>query len=276
MDSNAQNITRFPADLTAVKAKQRDAWSAGDYARIGVTLQWTGEILAEAMDLAAGQTVLDVAAGNGNATLAAARRFCKVVSSDYVEHLLKQSEKRAIADGLPVEYRIADAEHLPFADHQFDNVISTFGVMFTPNADRAAAELIRVCRPGGRIGLSNWTPDGFIGRLFRIISGYIAPPPGVASPTLWGTHKFLDARFGHCAAVEVKKHAFCFRFQSPRHWLDLFRKYYGPLNKAFDALDTEKCESLETDILELIAAHNTSVDGTMRVPSEYLQVVITR
>lgn len=274
--STVESIPNEP-DYAAIKTKQRGAWGAGDYGRVGVLLQITGEQLAEAMDLRAGASVLDVAAGNGNATLAAARRFCNVVSTDYVESLLEQSRKRVEAEGLSVEHRQADAEDLPFEDNSFDNVMSTFGVMFTPNQARSASEMIRVCKPGGRIGMANWTPAGFIGRLFKTIGQYVAPPPGVRSPGLWGTEEFLAENFGpYTANIDTKSHMYCFRFRSPQHWLDLFATYYGPLLKAFDSLDETKARALSDDVLALIAELNTAEDGTMVVPSEYLEVVVTR
>ena len=263
-------------DYSAIKAKQQQTWGSGDYGRIGVTLQKTGEDLAEAMDLRSGQTVLDVAAGNGNATLAAARRFCKVVSTDYVDTLLQQSEQRANAEGLVIDYQLADAEELPFEGNKFDHVVSTFGVMFAPNQTAAAAELLRVCRAGGKIGLANWTPDGFIGQLFRIIGQYIPPPNGVQSPALWGTSTFLDHHFASAQHISIHNRQFHFRYQSADHWLDLFRTYYGPVHKAFAALDSSKAEGLADEIHGLIKANNVSQDQTMVVPSDYLEIVITK
>ncbi|MCE8040390.1 class I SAM-dependent methyltransferase [Halomonas sp. MCCC 1A11062] len=264
-------------DYAAIKAKQQAVWGAGDYSRIGVTLQIVGEQLCEAMDLRAGQSVLDVAGGNGNASLAAARRFCKVVSTDYVEALLAKSAKRAEAEGLAIDYRTADAESLPFADASFDNVVSTYGVMFTPNQGQAAAELLRVCRPGGKIGLANWTPASFIGQLFKTIGRYVAPPTGVNSPAAWGTREFLETHFGpHVQKIEAQPRYFTFRYQSPTHWLDVFSTYYGPTLKAFESLDSEARQALRSEVLALIEAHNRATDGTMVVPSEYLEVVITR
>ena len=264
-------------DYTVIKAKQQATWGAGDYGRIGVTLQITGEQLCEAMDLRAGSTVLDVAGGNGNASLAAARRFCKVVSTDYVPALLDQSATRAIAEGLTIEYQQADAENLPFTDQSFDNVVSTFGVMFTPNQTQAAAELLRVCKPGGKIGLANWTPNGFIGQLFKTIGQYIPPPSGVHSPAAWGTKAFLNTHFGAFAKeIEINERWFVFRYQSPQHWLDVFATYYGPTLKAFETLDEVKRQALQDDILNLINTFNRAQDGTMVVPSSYAEVVITR
>lgn len=268
--------TQPAVDLTAVKTKQQAAWAAGDYAVIGSTLQIVGESLCEALDLRGGERVLDVAAGNGNATLAAARRWCDVLSTDYVDTLLERGKARASADGLAVQFRKADAEALPFQDGEFDAVVSTYGVMFTPNQEKAAVELARVCRKGGRIGLANWTPSGFIGELFKVIGRYIPPAPGVKSPSLWGTEERLRELFGdRIAKLQVSRLNFNFRYRSPKHWLEVFRTYYGPMNKAFGALDAKLQESLEADLIALVQRFNTATDGTMVVPSEYLEVVIT-
>src|SRR5690349_21709502 len=225
-------------DLAAVKTRQHGAWSSGDYAVVGTTLQIVGEELCETLDLRAGQRVLDVAAGNGNATLAAARRWCNVVSTDYVGALLERGRQRATADGLSVEFREADAEALPFGDNEFDAVLSTYGVMFTPNQDRAAAELIRVCKRGGKIGMANWTPEGFIGQLFKTLGKYLPPPAGAKSPALWGTETRLKEMFGASSStIRAERRNFVFRYRSPEHFLDVFKSYYGPMLKAFAALD---------------------------------------
>ena len=264
-------------DFETLKARQRGAWSSGDYAVVGTTLQIVGEELCEMLDLRSGQKVLDVAAGNGNASLAAARRFCEVVSTDYVPALLARGRQRADADGLEIEFREADAEALPFADASFDAVVSTFGVMFTPNQERAAAELARVCKPGGAIGLANWTPEGFIGQLFKTIGKYAPPAPGARSPALWGTRTRLEELFGTRAiAIEAVQRNFVFRYRSPEHWLQTFKTYYGPVLKTFAALDAAGQEALQADIIELIARFDRSVDHTMVVPSEYLEVAIRR
>ena len=264
-------------DYEAIKAKQRATWGSGDYGRVGVTVQITGELLCEAMDLRAGDSVLDVAGGNGNVSLAAARRFCKVVSTDFVQTLLDQSRARAEAEGLAIDYQLADAENLPFPDASFDHVVSTFGVMFTPNQARAAAELLRVCRPGGSIGLVNWTPVSFIGQLFKTIGRYLPPPAGVNSPAAWGTEAFLTTHFGDkVRAIDVTRREFNFRYQSPQHWLDVFTTFYGPTLRAFQALDEAHRQSLREDIVALIAAHNRAGNGGMVVPSEYLEIVISR
>ncbi len=264
-------------DFEALKTRQHGAWSSGDYAVVGTTLQIVGEELCETLDLRAGQRVLDVAAGNGNATLAAARRWCNVVSTDYVGALLERGRQRATADGLSVEFREADAEALPFADGAFDAVLSTFGVMFTPNQDRAASELIRVCKHGGKIGMANWTPEGFIGQLFKTLGKYLPPPAGAKSPALWGTQARLDEMFGAAAKdIRAERRNFVFRYKSAEHFLDIFRTYYGPVLKAFGALDAANQDALKRDMLALIGTLNRSSDSTMVLPSEYLEIVITR
>ena len=264
-------------DLAAVKQRQHGAWSSGDYAVVGTTLQIVGEQLCEALDLRAGSKVLDVAAGNGNATLAAARRWCDVTSTDYVPALLKRGRERAAADHLMVEFREADAEALPFADGSYDVVVSTFGVMFTPDQDKAAAELARVCKSGGKIGLANWTPQGFIGQLFKTIGGHVAPPAGVKSPALWGTPARLKEMFGDQASeITAEPRMFVFRYRSPEHWLEIFKSYYGPMLKAFAVLDESGQAALRRDLITLLGEFNRADDGTIVVHSEYLEAVITK
>jgi ubiquinone/menaquinone biosynthesis C-methylase UbiE len=265
------------ADLKAIKSRQQAAWSSGDYAVIGTTLQIVGEELCEALDVRSGQKVLDVAAGNGNASLAAARRWCDVVATDYVPALLERARERARADRLDMEFREADAEALPFPDSSFDVVVSVFGVMFTPDQDRAAAEMTRVCKRGGKIGLANWTPDGFIGQLFKTIGKHVPPAPGARSPALWGTRARIAELFEpHAASVASAQRNFVFRYRSPAHWLEVFKSYYGPVLKTFAALDPTAQAALERDLLALIDQFNRSTDGSMVVPSGYLEIVITR
>jgi len=270
--------TPAPAlDLAALKTRQQAAWSSGDYAVVGTTLQIVGEELCEALDVRAGQKVLDVAAGNGNASLAAARRWCDVTATDYVPRLLERARERAGADHFDIAFREADAEALPFEDGSFDAVLSTFGVMFTPNQERAAAEMARVCKRGGKIGLANWTPAGFIGQLFKTIGKHMPPPAGVKSPALWGTRARIAELFeGQASSVVVTDRNFVFRYRSPQHWLDIFKTYYGPVLKTFAALDAAAQAALTSDLMALIAQFNRSGDGTMVVPSEYLEIVITR
>jgi SAM-dependent methyltransferase len=264
-------------DLAAVKNKQHLAWSSGDYAVVGTTLQIVGESLCEALDLHAGERVLDVAAGNGNATLAAARRWCDVVSTDYVPTLLERGRGRASAEGLQVQFEQADAENLPYTDHSFDVVLSTFGVMFTPDQDKAAAEMARACKPGGRIGLANWTPGSFVGEIFKTLGRYLPPPAGVKSPALWGTEARLRELFGEqLDSIAIERMEFVFRYHSAAHWLEVFRTFYGPMYKAFGALDAEKQESLANDLVALAESFNRASDGTLAAPSEYIEVVIRR
>jgi SAM-dependent methyltransferase len=264
-------------DLGALKSKQHLAWSSGDYAVVGTTLQIVGESLCEALDLRSGERVLDVAAGNGNATLAAARRWCDVVSTDYVPALLERGRTRASAEGLPVQFEQVDAENLPYPDHSFDVVLSTFGVMFTPDQDKAAAEMARACKPGGRIGLANWTPTSFVGELFKLMGRYLPPPAGVKSPALWGTEARLRDLFGErLATIAIEPRHFAFRYRSAAHWLEVFRTFYGPMHKAFGALDATLQESLAADLIALAESFNRATDGTLVAPSEYIEVVITR
>lgn len=264
-------------DLAGLKTRQQGAWSSGDYAVVGSTLQIVGEELCEALDVRAGQRVLDVAAGNGNVSLAAARRWCDVTSTDYVPALLARGKARAVANGLTIAFREADAEDLPFADASFDVVVSTFGVMFTPDQNRSAAEMLRVCRPKGKIGLANWTPQGFIGQVFKTLGQYLPPPAGAKSPALWGTRERLAELFGNgVVSIQAQPRHFTFRYRSPEHFLDVFKMYYGPILKAFAALDETKQRGLREDLTALIGRLNTSGDSTMVVPSEYLEVVIIK
>ncbi|HZZ13331.1 MAG TPA: class I SAM-dependent methyltransferase [Paraburkholderia sp.] len=265
------------ADFAAIKVRQQATWSTGNYAVVGTTLQIVGENLCEALDLRAGSHVLDVAAGNGNATLAAARRWCDVTSTDYVASLLESGRARAQAEGLAVTFQEADAEALPFADASFDVVMSTFGVMFTPNQEKAAAELARVCKPGGQIGLANWTPESFIGQVFKTIGKYNPPPAGVMSPALWGMKERLETLFADNATrIATTSRQFTFRYRSPEHFMEVFRTYYGPMNKAFAILDDERQRALLGDLMALIGSGNRSGDATLVLPSEYLEVVVQR
>jgi ubiquinone/menaquinone biosynthesis C-methylase UbiE len=276
MTTTAVRQTATP-ELTALKSRQQAAWSSGNYAVVGTTLQIVGEQLCEAMDLRAGSKVLDVAAGNGMVSLAAARRWCDVTSTDYVPALLESGRARATANGLSIKFMEADAESLPFDDTSFDAVVSTFGVMFAPNQAQAASEMMRVCKRGGRIGLANWTPDGFIGQVFKTLGKYLPPPAGAKSPALWGTRAALDEMFGSQAgSIKAEPRFFNFRYKSAEHFLDVFKTYYGPVLKAFAALDAAAQQNLHNDLYALIVRMNKSGDATMVVPSEYLEVVIIR
>ena len=264
-------------DFAAIKNRQQATWASGDFAIIGTTLQIVGESLAEAVDVRAGERVLDVAAGNGNATLAAAHRFAEVTSTDYVPALLDKGRERASAEGLAVKFQVADAEQLPFEDGSFDVVLSTFGAMFTPEHDRAAREMLRVLRDGGRIGMANWTPEGFIGRLFKVVGAHVPPLAGLKSPALWGTEPHLGELFGTRAAqIQCERRHFNFRYRSAAHWLQMFRDYYGPTHKAFAALEQPAGQALARDITALLEEMNTAGNASLVVPAEYLEIVITK
>jgi ubiquinone/menaquinone biosynthesis C-methylase UbiE len=266
-----------PVDLGAVKARQQSAWASGNYAVIGTTLQIVGESLAEACDLRCDERVLDVAAGNGNATLAAARRGARVTSSDYVPALLERGAERARADGLDVTFEVADAEALPYADGSFDAVLSSFGVMFAPDQARAASEMARVCRPGGRIGLANWTPEGFIGQMFKVLGRHVPPPGGVQSPLLWGTESHLRKLFGdRAASISFTRRMYNFRYRSAAHFIDVFRAWYGPVHKAFASLAADQASALERDLTELLDGANRGGARGLVVPGEYAEIVVAR
>jgi len=270
--------TRTPTpDFAAIKARQQATWASGDFSVVGTTLQIVGESLAEAADVNAGERVLDVAAGNGNATLAAARRFADVTSTDYVPALLDRGRARAQAEGLSIAFEVADVENLPFADARFDVVLSTYGAMFAPDHRRTAGEMLRVLKSGGRLGLANWTPDGFIGRLFKVIGAHVPPPAGLQSPALWGTEAHLATLFGDGAAhIRCERKFFNFRYRSAAHWVQVFRDFYGPTHKAFAALDAAGAESLEQAITALLDEMNAAGPATLVVPSAYLEVVVTK
>jgi ubiquinone/menaquinone biosynthesis C-methylase UbiE len=264
-------------DLAALKNRQQAAWASGDYALIGTTLQLVGEQLAEACNVCAGDRVLDVAAGNGNATLAAARRGGDVTSTDYVASLLERGAERAKAERFAVTFEVADAEALPYADASFDIVLSTFGVMFAPDQAKAASELARVCRPAGRIGLANWTPAGFIGQLFKTLGRHLPPPPDVLPPSRWGVESHLHTLFeGRAAKFDITPRIFKFRYRSAAHFIEVFRTWYGPVHKAFAALPPEKGAALERDLTDLLNSLNLAGAASLVVPGEYLEIVITR
>lgn len=263
-------------DYAAIKQRQQATWASGDYSAVGTTLQIVGETLAEAADVRADERVLDVAAGNGNATLAAARRFARVTSTDYVQALLDKGRGRAVAEGLDVTFEFADVEALPYANASFDVVLSVFGVMFAPDQTTAAREMLRVTRPGGRIGMANWTPEGVIGRLFKIIGAHVPPPAGVRSPALWGAEAHLVALFGPRARdLRIERKHFMFRYRSVAHFVAVFRELYGPTHKAFAALDAAGQAALERDITRLLNELDIGGGRGLVVPSEYAEIVIT-
>jgi ubiquinone/menaquinone biosynthesis C-methylase UbiE len=264
-------------NLGAIKDRQQKTWTSGDYTRIGNTLVIIGELLCEAVDVRAGDKVLDVATGGGNTAISAARRFCEVTGIDYVPELIEYARNRAEVEGVEVSFEVGDAEDLPYPDASFDVVLSTLGVMFAPDQEKTARELLRVCRPGGKIGLANWTPDGFIGNMFRTQGKHVPPPPGIKPPPLWGTEERLRELLGEgVASLEVTRRSYVWRYRSARHFVEHFRSYYGPTLKAFEALDADGQEALATDLEELLEGWNISGDATLVVPSDYLEVVAVR
>jgi len=270
-------IISNPPNYDAIKAKQQATWASGDFGQIGVRLQIVGESICESVDIHAGEKVLDVASGNGNASLAAARRFADVTSTDYVPSLLEQGRRRAEADSLPISFEVADAEALPFEDGTFDVALSTFGVMFAPDQERAASELLRVVKPGGRIGLASWTPEGFIGRLFELVGSFVPPPTGLRSPMSWGTETRLVELLGPGAAgIRTERKMCMFRYASAEHWVDFFRAYYGPMHKAFAALDDSRQRAFHVALSALAREWNRSERESLVVPGEYLEAVITK
>lgn len=269
--------TTTTLDLAAVKTRQQATWSSGDFSIIGTTLQIVGENLCETVDIRAGQRVLDVACGNGNATLAAARRWATTTGLDYVPALLADAAARAKAEKLPVTLVEGDAENMPFKSGEFDVVLSTFGVMFAPDHQRAANELLRVVRPGGSIGLANWTPDGFVGKLLATVGTFVPPPAGLLSPARWGTREHIVNLFGDDASsIHIERRQFSFRYTSAAHLVEVFRTYYGPTFKAFGALDPQNQRALTTAFEKLVDAHNIGGPGSVVVPADYLEIVITR
>lgn len=264
-------------DLNAIKARQQKTWATGDYSLIGTTLVIISEQLCESTDVHSGERVLDVATGSGNTALAAARRFCHVTGIDYVPALLENGRQRAAAEHLQVMFQEGDSEHIPFADASFDIVLSTLGVMFTPDQEQAAREVLRVCRSGGKLGLANWTPTGFIGELFRLIGKYVPPPAGLKPASLWGTEERLRELFGDgITSLQTTKRDFLFRARSASHWLELFATYYGPMVTTFKTLEASKFEPFSREVLGLLESYNRAKDGTLVVPSEYLEAVAIR
>jgi ubiquinone/menaquinone biosynthesis C-methylase UbiE len=264
-------------DLEAVKRRQQQAWTSGDYSAVASRIVLIAERLVDAADLQAGATVLDVATGSGNSALAAARCGCEVTGLDYVPELLERGRVRAAAEGLPVEFMEGDAENLPFPDASFDAVVSCLGVMFTPNQERAAAELLRVCRPGGTIALANWTPSGFVGEMFRAVSRHVPPPPGVKPQGLWGTEERLAELFGDgVSQLTANRREFVFRFRSSADFADFFRQNYGPVHKAFEALDDSGRQQLQADLVRLADTRDRTDGPSVAMASEYLEAIAVR
>jgi ubiquinone/menaquinone biosynthesis C-methylase UbiE len=264
-------------DLDAVKQRQQQLWAAGDFSMIATQATLVGELLCEAVDFRPAQRVLDVGTGSGNTALAAARRGADVVAIDFVPALLERGRERAAAERLTIAFQEGDAEKIPFPDTSFDAVLSTFGAMFAPNQEKTARELVRVCCPGGKIGITNWTPEGFAGQLFRTIAKFVSPPPGLKPPTLWGTEDGLRSLLGdHVNSLQIARRYHMFRHRSPESWQEYHRRFFGPTMKAFEALDPKNQEALEAEIIAIIRQRNRSGDGTMVVPGEYLEVVAIR
>jgi SAM-dependent methyltransferase len=264
-------------ELDGIKARQQKTWASGDYGAVAALIQPISEALVQAADLSAGSRVVDVATGTGNAAIAAARCLCTVTGVDYVPEMLERGRARATAEHLPVKFVEGDAEALPCDDGEFDAVFSVVGVMFAPDQERAAAELTRVCRPGGTIALANWAPDGFIGELFRTVGRRVPPPPGVRPPVEWGSEPRLRELFGdRVRELRVTRREFVFRFTSPEHFADYFRAHYGPTLKAFEVLDDDNGKLFYADLVDLAARHNVATDGTAKIPSAYVEVLATR
>jgi SAM-dependent methyltransferase len=261
-------------DYNAIKQRQQQTWATGDYGRVANTIVVVSELLCEAVDLRSTRHVLDVATGTGNTALAAARRFCVVTGMDYVPALLERGRERAAVDRLTVTFREGDAEQLPVPDRSFDYVLSTFGVMFAPDQPRAARELLRVCRTGGKIGLACWTPDSYSGEMFRLVAGYVPPPPSLKPATRWGTEEGLRELLGDgITQLTITRRSVIWRYPSAQYWLDYFRTYFGPTKRTFEALAPEQHEQLSTDMLKLTTKYNRSGDETLVMASEYLESV---
>jgi SAM-dependent methyltransferase len=262
-------------DLPLVKQRQQQMWASGDFHAVGTLIQPVADALCDAADLQAGWSVLDVATGSGNAAIAAARCGCEAIGIDYVPALLARGRRRAEAEGLTVELLEGDAEAIPFSDESFDAVLSVFGSMFAPDHAQAAGELLRVCRPGGRIGLATWTPDGFIGEMFRVVAAHVPPMPGVASPLLWGSKHYLGELFGdEIESIACTERTFTWRFGSAEAFVDYFRAYYGPTLKAFEAAG--EADALYADLVGLIRRYAGTSTGPVAIPSTYLETVVVR
>jgi ubiquinone/menaquinone biosynthesis C-methylase UbiE len=267
-------MTSTAVDFEAIKDKQRAAWQTGDYARVGNTLQIIAELLVEAADVRAGQRALDVACGQGNAALAAARRFADATGVDYATNLLEQGRERAVAEHLPVTFTEGDAEKLPVPDQSFDLALSTVGVMFAPDHQRTADELVRVVKPGGKIALASWTPTGMIGQLFKTVTTWAPPPAGVQSPTLWGTEAHLFELFGDRVEwTSLTKREYVFRYHSPEHFAEWFMDFYGPITRLAGTLDGEDHRQFAAELADVPRAFDYADDGTVAARAEYLEAV---
>jgi len=264
-------------DFNAVKEQQQRTWALGDFAVIGWNLAFPGEMLCEAVDVRAGEKVLDVACGTGNSALAAARRNCEAVGIDYVPALIQRARERAAVERLPAQFEVADCEALPYPDSSFDVVLSLYGSIFAPRQEQAAAELLRVCRPGGRIGMANWTPDGFWGESFALLARYIPPAAGLRSPTEWGTKPRLDELFSDkISAMRVERRSALFRYRSNAHWIEVFRSCFGPIIRTLENLDQQRRAAYLSDLDALLTKFNRSNDPTLVLSADYLEVVMVK
>jgi SAM-dependent methyltransferase len=272
-----QNTHQNP-DFSAVKRRQQATWASGDFSVVAARIVYQAEQLCETADLQAGWRVLDVATGSGNAALAAARRGCQAVGIDYVPALLERGRMRAAAEHLGVEFVEGDAEQLPFPSATFDAVVSIYGVMFAPNHRLAASELLRVCRPGGRIALACWTPNGFIGETFRLFSRYLPPTPGLQPPVLWGDEAYQRDLFGEGAAsVTAYPRTAIFRDRSAEENVEFFRTFYGPTLRAFEALPAEQRAELNDNLVALVQRYDRNAGtGSVAIAADYLETVIVR
>ncbi|MEO8027725.1 MAG: class I SAM-dependent methyltransferase [Bryobacteraceae bacterium] len=263
--------------MDTLKQRQQQTWATGDFSKIGVEIMIVGERLCDFVPLYAGDRVLDVATGSGNTALAAARRGCVVTGLDFVEALLERGRERAAAERVAINFQLGDAEELPFPDASFDVVLTTFGAMFAPDAVKTASELARVCRPGGKIGMANWTPEGLPGQMFKLNAKYLAPPPGIEPPVLWGIEDKVRQRFGALATdLKSEKHLALFRALSATHWVEFMKAWFGPTIRTFAAISLEDQAKLQMDLVDLVSQANRADNGTLLCEAEYLQVVVSR
>jgi ubiquinone/menaquinone biosynthesis C-methylase UbiE len=264
-------------DYAEITVRQQATWSLGDFNELARQVMAVSDALVEAVDPRPGQRVLDVACGSGNAAISAARRYCKVTGLDYVPSLVERAKQRAAAEGVPIDFRVGDAQSLPFGDASFDVVVSTFGVMFAPDQAKAASEVLRVCKPGGKIGLANWGPEDFGGTVFRAIAKHAPPPPGLTPSIRWGTPAGIEELLGPGTSnISATHRTFFQHFESIDHMADVFFRYFGPANRAMSVVDAATQPALRRDVADTFAAHNRATDGTARIESRYYQVIATR
>jgi len=265
------------SDFEEIKNKQQNVWASGDFSIVAWNTLYIGEKLCEAVDFRAGQKILDVATGSGNTALSAARRFGEVTGIDYVPALIEKAKERSAIDKLPVDFRVADCENMPFPDGSFDVVLSTFGSMFAPDHEKAAQELLRVCKPNGKIGLANWSPEGFWGEIFRLRGKYIPPEENLKPPGEWGTEQRIKELFeNHTSEIKINKRTALFRYKSVEHFIEFFKTYFGPILKTFEALDEQQQNQYQKDIEQKVIQFNQSGDNTVVIPAEYLEIVMVK